>query len=109
LIMPDNVLDHLLEVEAEAAALVAGAQSEADRRIHENEEKNRVVFEDRLKEEIHKQETALKKEKEEIKAGYQTALNDFREGIKNVSADEQRFCALLNEYLTGNPSVSLSK
>ena len=107
--MPNNVLDHLLKVEAEAAALVTDAQNEADRRIHENEEKNRAVFEERLKEETHIQELALKKEKEEISVSYQTALDDFREEIKSVNADERRFRALLNEYLTGHPSVSLRK
>jgi len=106
LIMPKNVLDHLLKVEAEAAALVTDAQNEADRRIHDNEEKNRAVFEERLKEETHKQETSLKKEKEEINARYQTALDNFHEEIKSVNACEPRFCALLNEYLAERTAVS---
>ena len=107
--MPKNVLDHLFKIEAEAAALTAGAQSEADRRIHDNEEKNRAAFEERIKNEIHIQELSLKKEKEEIDNRYQTALNNFHEEIKNVHADERSFCALLNEYLTGTNPVSPRK
>ena len=94
-----SVLDHLLKVEADAAALVSDAQNEADRRIHENEERNRAAYDKRLKEEILKQELSLAKEKENTGRLYKEALNKFHEEIKNINADEDSFRALLNEYL----------
>jgi len=94
-----SVLDHLLKVEAEAAALIRDAQDEADRRVHENEEKNRAAYEERLKAQIQIQELSLKEEKEKIDSRYKEALDEFREKIKNISADDNNFRALLNEYL----------
>jgi len=105
LIMPGDemqsrsVLDHLLKVEAEAAALVSDAQNEADRRIRDNEEKNRALCEERLKEQIHIHELSFKEEKENIDRRYNEALDKFREELKNVNADESCFRALLNGYL----------
>jgi len=102
LIMPNDqsvsVLDILLKVEAEAAALVNDAQIEADRRIHDNEEKNRVFFDEQIKKEIQKQEVILNSEKEKINSAYENALKNYRDEIKNINADEDRFCVLLNKY-----------
>ncbi|MCL2804507.1 MAG: hypothetical protein FWD26_01025 [Treponema sp.] len=94
-----NVLDHLLKIEAEASAMVFEAQAEADRRISENEEKNRLCYEERLKLEIQKQESLLETEKKRINDQYQKALDDYREEISRVNINEQRFSVLLNEYL----------
>ena len=98
-----SVLDLLLKAEAEAAALVNDAQIEADRRIHDNEEKNRVYFDDQIKKEIQKQELDLVNEKEKINILYENALEDYRDEIKNITSDENRFCDLLNKYFDQKP------
>ena len=109
MIMPDDktqstsVLDLLLKVEAEAASLVSDAQIEADRRIHDNDEKNRVSFDEKIKKEIQKQELAFKEEKEKINSLYENALEDYRKKINNITYDENRFCGLLNKYFNLKP------
>ena len=109
MIMPNDhsvsVLDLLLKVEAEAAALVNDAQAEADRRIHDNEEKKRIAFDERIKKEIQKQELSFKDEKEKINSLYENALEDYRNEIKNVTSDENRFCDLLNKYFKLKPGM----
>jgi len=97
--MANNTLDHLLEVEASAAAMVNDAQEEADRRIRENEEKNRVTYEERFKAEIHQREELLKKKKEETNEKYKKALDDYLSEISNLNADEKKFSLLFNRYL----------
>ncbi|MCL2759550.1 MAG: hypothetical protein FWD22_05000 [Treponema sp.] len=97
--MGNTTLEHLLEVEAEASAMVENAQKEADKRIRENEEKNRKAYEDRLKIELQKCELTLKEEKEKIKELYQKTLDEYRREIFGIKPDEQGFSALLNEYL----------
>jgi len=97
--MVRNTLDHLLEVEADAAAMVNAAQEEADRRVHENEERNRLEFEERFKAEIHAREESLKIKKEETKIKYQKALDAYKDEISNINVDEKKFSALFNEYL----------
>ncbi|MCL2184245.1 MAG: hypothetical protein FWB86_00090 [Treponema sp.] len=94
-----GMLGHLLEVEAQASSLVNDAETEAARRIHENEEKNRIAYEHRFKEEIQKQEESLLKEKEIIRAKYQKELDDYRKEIDSIKVDEDHFSALLNEFL----------
>jgi vacuolar-type H+-ATPase subunit H len=95
----DNTLDHLLKIEAQAAALVNDAQAEADRRIHENEEKNRKTYEERYRLETQKHESAFRKEKEKLKEQYQQKLEEYRAGISAAKTDVEKFSALFNEYV----------
>ena len=97
----ENTLDHLLKIEAEAAALLSGAQEEADRRIHENEEKNREIFEERYKAEAQTRESSLKKEIERLKEQYQKEIEDYRRQISGIDVDTRRFSDLFNEFLAG--------
>jgi len=97
--LSQGMLEHLLEVEQRACALVDDAEAEADRRIHENEERNRVSYEQRFKEEIQKQEESLLNAKESIRVKYKKELNDYKEEIESINVDELRFSALLNELL----------
>jgi len=94
-----NTLDHLLKVEAEAAALVSDAQTEADRRIHENEDRNRVAYEERLKAEAVSHRLSLEKEKDIIKNQYKAAFDAFKKKISNVNVNEESFFELFNQYL----------
>jgi vacuolar-type H+-ATPase subunit H len=94
-----NTLDHLLQIEAKAAALVNDAQAEADRRIHENEEKNRAAFEERFRAKAQILESDLNKEKEKIKARYDNAIEEYRKEISGINANAGKFSALLNDYL----------
>jgi len=80
--------------------LVDDAQHEADRRVRENEEKNRIAFEDRIKIEIQTQESIFNNEKEKINNQYNQALREYRDEISTVTVDEERFSGLLNEYLS---------
>ncbi|MDR0301676.1 MAG: hypothetical protein LBI04_05090 [Treponema sp.] len=96
----DNTLEHLLKIEAQAAALVNDAQAEADRRIHENEENNRKTYEERYRVETQKRESAFRKEKEKIKEQYQKMLEDYRNGISTAKTDVEKFSALFNEYVS---------
>jgi len=97
--MENKTLDHLLKIEAEASSLVNDAKTEADRRIRENEEKNRMAYEERFKEEAQKREASLKEEKDRLKNQYQEILEKYREELSGVNADEQRFLSLFNQYV----------
>jgi len=97
-----NTLEHLIEIEAEAAALVNDARQEADRRVHDNEEKKRAAYNEQYKAEIQMQQTALEKEKDQVKKQYQSALDDYRREISGTNIDEKRFSELLNNYITNN-------
>ena len=95
----DNTLSHLLEVEAAAAALVKDAQEEADKRIRENEEQSRIAYENRCKEEVNTQELLQIKHQEEINKQYKETLDEYCIEISKVHVNNDKFSALLNEYL----------
>jgi vacuolar-type H+-ATPase subunit H len=94
-----NTLDHLLQIEAKAAALVSDAQAEGDRRIHESEEKSRAIYEERYKAQAQSLESDFKKEKERLRDEYQKALEEYRREISGINVNVDNFCALLNGYL----------
>ena len=95
-----NTLDHLLQIETKAAALVNDAQAEADRRIHESEEKNHTLYEERYRAKVQELEASLKEEKEKIKIRYQNELDEYRKEISMVDVNVERFSALLNDCLS---------
>jgi vacuolar-type H+-ATPase subunit H len=97
----DKALEHLLKIEAKAAALVNDAQAEADRRIAENEKKNRELYEQRFSIEAQAKETALRKEKDRLKKQYQKELDDYRQEISGIKTDVDRFSTLFSEIYSG--------
>jgi vacuolar-type H+-ATPase subunit H len=94
-----GTLEHLLKVEAEAAALVAEAQAEADRRLHDAEEKNRSSYEERYKAEVQKLEAFQKQEEEKCRQQYAKEIEDYKKELSSVTVDENKFFTLFNEYL----------
>jgi len=96
-----NTLDHLMEIEAKAAALVNDAQEEADKRIHESEIKNQTAYEEHFKAEVQKLEDSLIKEKERLRTQYQQTLDEYRNEISGTNINVEHFSSLLNKYMTG--------
>jgi len=103
--MVKNTLEHLLGIEAEAAALVNDAEKEAERRIRENDEKNRVTYDERLKAETQRREAQLETEVNQLKKEYQQTLDNYRDEISRINVNQQEFSVLLNTYLSGNADV----
>ena len=96
-----NTLDHLLEIEAKASALVKDAQEEAEKRIHDSEIKNQAAYEERFKTEAQRLEDALVKEKERLRTHYKQTLDEYRNEISGVNVDVDRFSSLLSKYIAG--------
>ena len=94
-----NVLRHLLELEAEAAALVDGAQAEADRRIAEGEKLSRARYDEAYAAEAAALEAAYAAEIAAVKADYQQQLDVYREGIKAMPVNYPAFSALAERFL----------
>jgi vacuolar-type H+-ATPase subunit H len=97
----NEVLDHLLKIEQEAAALVNDAQAEADTRITEAEKQNRAAFDDRFREENVVLEKEFLQLKEQAKRRYQEELETYKEKISSVHVNNERFSALLDDLILG--------
>ena len=79
--------------------MAAQAQEEADRRIRENDEKNRVLYETRCRDHMHERQKDVKKAAEDIKEKYQSALEEYRAKISKIKPVTQKFCLLLDNFL----------
>ncbi|MDR2433469.1 MAG: hypothetical protein LBD47_02730 [Treponema sp.] len=97
----EDILGHLLKIEAEAAVLVNDAQAEADRRVAEGEKQNRADYEERYRAEAERLEVEFQKEKQQVKEQYQKELEVYREKLNAINADKYRFAASLEGFLSG--------
>jgi hypothetical protein len=92
-------LEHLLKIEAEAAALVDGAQAEVDHRVSEAERHNRARYEERYGREAAALEAAFHREIEGTKDYYKEELDAYRESLDHIKMDRGRFSALMTALL----------
>jgi vacuolar-type H+-ATPase subunit H len=97
----NEVLDHLLKIEQEAAALVNDAQAEADKRITEAEKHNRGDYDERLREENVILENGFLQSKELARGRYQEELEAYKAKISSVNVNNDRFSALLDSLILG--------
>jgi hypothetical protein len=94
-----DVLQHLLEVEANALALVNDAQAEADRRITDGEKQNRARYEERYTREAAALDVKYGEELQAIKEEYNKQLDAFRQELDGIKPDRVRFDRLLEIFL----------
>jgi vacuolar-type H+-ATPase subunit H len=97
----EEILGHLLAIEAEAASLVNDAQAEADRRVDEAEKRHRAAYEQRCREEAARLEAEYQKEKENMNRRYQQELAAYREQLSAITGDTGRFSAALEAFWSG--------
>ncbi|MDR2418121.1 MAG: hypothetical protein LBD79_03605 [Treponema sp.] len=94
-----DVLRHLLEVEAEAAALVDSAQEEADRRLAEGEKLNREYYDQRYAKEVAELDADYQKQLDTVKADYQKQLDTYRAELDAMPVNNSRFMELAGHLL----------
>jgi len=96
-----DILQHLLEIEGQAASLVNDAQAEADRRIKEAEEQNRQAYDATYQKNIAVLEADYQKEQDAVKAEYDKALDEYRQSLAGMSRNNDGFSALAYSLLLG--------
>jgi vacuolar-type H+-ATPase subunit H len=96
-----DILQHLLEIEGKAAALVNDAQAEADKRIKEVEEQNRLAYDGEYQKLMAELETEYKKELKAARAEYDKSLDEYRQNLGAMPRDNSAFSALAFSLLLG--------
>jgi regulator of protease activity HflC (stomatin/prohibitin superfamily) len=94
-----NVLRHLLQVEAEASALVDDAQAEADRRIAEGEKQNRVFFEEQYGRLIRDLEQHSAEALIRLTGDSKKELDAYRESLEVLPLDRESFGRTVDGFL----------
>jgi len=96
-----DVLDHLLEIEAEAAALVNDANAEAEKRIAEAEKQNRTACETQYHNGAAAREEEFRQKTDALRETCSRKLAAFRGEIDSIKADTDSFSAVLDELFFG--------
>jgi regulator of protease activity HflC (stomatin/prohibitin superfamily) len=94
-----DVLRHLLEVEAEASALVDNAQAEADRRVAEGEKQNRLVYDEQYSRETDRLEAQYGEKILQVKGDYKKQLDSYRESLDATPVHTEAFIRLVDSFL----------
>jgi vacuolar-type H+-ATPase subunit H len=94
-----DILQHLLEIEGKAASLVDDAQAEADRRIKETEEQNRLAFDEAYQKLTVELEEEYKKSLDAVKTEYDKSLDEYRASLDNMPKQNEKFSALVRSLL----------
>ncbi|MFP3088816.1 hypothetical protein LQZ21_00635 [Treponema sp. TIM-1] len=94
-----DVLRHLLEVEAEASALVDNAQAEADRRITEGEKQSRRLYDERYGRETDRLEIQYGERILQVKEDYKKQLDSYRESLAALPVHNEAFIRLVESFL----------
>jgi hypothetical protein len=96
------VLRRLLEVEAEAAALVDKAQAEADKRLKACEEQNRTRHDEEYRRLMDGLEARYGERLEAARAEYRASLDEYRKSLDSMPFDTAAFSRLAGELLLGS-------
>ena len=94
-----EILQHLLSLESEAAALVDDAQAEADRRVAEGEKQNRVRYDETYAEEVKTLEASYTEKIAFTRDNYRKELEAYHDSLKNVPLDREAFFSLAERFL----------
>jgi hypothetical protein len=96
-----SVLQHLLEIESEAAALVDNAQAEADRRLKESEEQNRIRYEQEYRRLAEQLDGERRERLAAVRAEYDAGLDAYRAGLDTTPLHADDFSRLTFALLFG--------
>jgi predicted ester cyclase len=96
-----DVLNHLLSIESEAATLVDDAQIEIDRRSVEYEKQKRTHYDECYNKEIIDQDALFEKQCALIQQDYQQQLDGYRITLEHIVVDIPSFSNLVEQFLFG--------
>ncbi|MDR1931113.1 MAG: hypothetical protein LBQ44_10880 [Treponema sp.] len=89
-----EVLQHLLEIESKASALVDDAQAEADRRLKQAEEENRAFYDEQYRGLITELDGEYTEQIGAAKAEYKRTLDAYRLTLDAMPVNTEAFRAL---------------
>ena len=96
-----NVLQHLLNLEAQASNLVEDAKAEAERRLSEGEKVCRANYDEAYSAEVEILEAAYKKEVAAIREDYKKLLDAYKSSLTSCTVNGNAFKALTERLFFG--------
>ena len=94
-----DAINHLLEVEKNAAALISDAAEEADRRLAQARAKYNAEYKARYEKETARLEAEFQTAHEQIAEKYQKKIDSYKESLAAKTQDTNAFSATLEKLL----------
>lgn len=94
-----DAINHLLEVEKKASALIKDAMIESEKRLSDAHLKYNSQYKARYDELVSGLESAYQTKHAEIEAKYQKEMDDYKADIESKPLDKQSFDNLLDKLL----------
>ncbi|MDR3324542.1 MAG: hypothetical protein LBS82_00950 [Spirochaetaceae bacterium] len=101
-----QTLNHLLELEKNAAKIVEDAKTESNGRINESEAACRAAYESEYAKEYGSLEDDYNGRVAALDGAYQQKLDDYQDSLKNIALDEAAFFALSGALLFKESSLN---
>ena len=93
------VLQHLLDLESQAADLVNNAQAEADKRVSDGEKQNSARYKEAYAREVQTLEKSCAEKLTVVKEDYRKQLEVYRKNLETMPRNKERFFSLAEEEL----------
>ncbi|MDR3301749.1 MAG: hypothetical protein LBT01_04365 [Spirochaetaceae bacterium] len=94
-----QILNHLFDLEKNAAAIVDEANTEANKRINDHETACRNAYESQYAKEYAALEDAYKGQIAALDADYQQKLDDYKGSLQGAALDKAAFFTLAKKLL----------
>ncbi len=94
-----DAINHLLEVEKKASALINDAMIESEKRLSDARIKYNTQYKSRYDELVSGLESDFQKKHAEIEAKYQKEMDDYKADIESKPLDKESFDNLLDKLL----------
>jgi vacuolar-type H+-ATPase subunit H len=94
-----NVINHLLDVEHQAAEMISGAQNEADKRITAFRTQAETEYKKQYDEIISKLEEDYKTRTDDIVHSHSEAIKQYKSNIENTARNNESFNKQLDVIL----------
>lgn len=94
-----NVIEHLFDVERQAAELMADAQKEYDKRIGAVREKANTLYKESYEKIVKEEEENLASECAKCDSEYNLAVESYRAEVGSWNQNKEAFNSLLTELL----------
>lgn len=94
-----NAINHLLEVEKNASALINEAKIEAEKRVAEVRSKYNSDYKSKYEVIASEMEAAYQTKLEAVSAKYKQEIEDFKKSLTEKNQNEEAFNDLLEKYL----------
>lgn len=94
-----NVIEHLFDVERQAAELMADAQKEYDKRIAAVREKANTLYKESYEKIVKEEEEKFSSECKKCDSEYNSAIESYRAEVASWKQNKEAFNTLLGELL----------